>query len=108
MPDAGHIEDISAVVQLLGRAVAHLESAKVQTGLAEMHIGQADVPAGLQAGLAGTPAMVPVELAGTLAGHADLQAGQAEKVNIFAGQVRCGEPTELQAAVEALALAQLE
>lgn len=79
-PDAGHIEDNSAVVQLWGRAV------EVQAGLAE------------------TLSAVPVELVGGPVGHADLHAGRAEKVNIFAGQVGCGEPTELQAAVKTLAL----
>lgn len=97
-PDAGHIEDNSAVVQLWGRAV------EVQAWLAEMYTGQVDVSAGLQAGLAETLSVVPVELVGGPAGHADLHAGRAEKVNIFAGQVGCGEPTELQAAVKTLAL----
>lgn len=105
--DAGYIEDNSAVVQLWGRAVAYFETVEVQAGLAKMYTGQVDVSVGLQADLAETLSVVPVELVGALAGHADLHAGQAEKVNIFTGQVGCGEPTELQAAVETLVLVQL-
>ena len=51
--------------------------------------------------------MVPVELVDAPDGRADLYAGWAEMVNTIAGQAECGEQTELQAAVETLALVQL-
>ena len=72
--DAGHIEDNSVVVQLWGRDVAYLETVNMQAGLTEI-TGQVYVSAELQVGLAETLSVVPVELVGALAGHADLHAG---------------------------------
>lgn len=89
---------VSRITRLLcslwGKAAVYLETEEVR---AEMCTGQVDASVGPHASLVETLSMVPVELAG----HADLQ------VDIFSGQAGgCGEQTELQAAVETLALVQ--